>query len=221
MKNSFLILFTLSLFQLSCVGVRKSDLYKQLSDSKLQISNFEKNISDKDLQISSNIILQNQQKSKIDSLSRSLISLKSENESLSKKVSAENSAEAKTKTTKNKEFFENGFLKSESETTESESKILDKKNQEIEQWKYSVNILQEKLYQKQTELFASENSNTRLKQKNSELTKIISDKKSSNSSKDIKKTKETENKKPSFAWFVLAFFIGVAFLPSLKLIFKK
>ena len=49
--------------------------------------------------------------------------------------------------------------------------------------KYSVNILQEKLYQKQTELFASENSNTRLKQKNSELTKIISDKKNSNSSR--------------------------------------
>ena len=64
----------------------------------------------------------------------------------------------------------------------------------------SVNILQEKLYQKQTELFASENSNTRLKQKNSELTKIISDKKNSNSSKQTEKTKSTENKKPSFAF---------------------
>lgn len=221
MKNSFLILFTLSLFQLSCVGVRKSDLYKQLSDSKLQISNYEKNISDKNLEISSNSIFQKQQKSKIDSLSKSLFSLKSENESLSKKISAENSSEAKTKIFKSREFYQNGSVKSETESSESENKVLDKKNQEIEQYKYSVNILQQKLSQKEIELNASENSNVRLKEKNSELIKIVSDKKSSNSSKDIKKTKETENKKPSFAWFVLAFFIGVAFLPSLKLIFKK
>ncbi len=39
--------------------------------------------------------------------------------------------------------------------------------------------------------------------------------------KTIQKNKTSESKRPSFAWYVLAFFLGMIFIPGLKLIFKR
>ncbi len=39
--------------------------------------------------------------------------------------------------------------------------------------------------------------------------------------KTIQKNKTSESKRPSLAWYVLAFFLGMIFIPGLKLIFKR
>lgn len=212
MKTKIILLIVL-LLQSSC-GTRKTDLQKTISEKSVKISQYEKQISEQNNELS---ILQNSVKSKIekiDFLNKEVSYLRKTVENLNKKLSEENSQEAKTKISE--EYFESGKLKSK--ISETESKTLAKKNQEIDYWKSSATTIKEELNLVKKDLSTSYKSNEIYSQKNKSQAETITKLNSKIKNLETEKNKKTEKKGLQWYWIVI---ITLLSWELVKFVFKK
>ena len=95
----------------------------------------------------------------------------SETEHTAAKNSVENQARNKTKTKRRKEYFPDGAIKSETETTEMESEIVSRQQQEIDYLKASVVALKEEKALLEEDLKTEQQKTEKLEQQNEEWRK--------------------------------------------------
>ena len=95
----------------------------------------------------------------------------SETEHTAVKNSVENQARNKTKTKRRKEYFPDGAIKSETETTEIESEIVSRQQQEIDYLKASVVALKDEKALLEEDLKTEQQKTEKLEQQNEQWRK--------------------------------------------------